>query len=147
MALSPVVSDDERRRAIVVSASMGADHDSAAHEMRRRLEAQGYDVQVPNHLSAVRPWGCIVRASCGATAKGLSGGTDLRLRWLHDDTLLAPAIVMRGPRETSRAADSSIGLVHARLQGDAPMTAALDRAATANGPTNGPVPELVDERR
>ncbi len=38
------------RRILIVSASMGAGHDGAANELRRRLEAQGHDVEVVDFL-------------------------------------------------------------------------------------------------
>jgi processive 1,2-diacylglycerol beta-glucosyltransferase len=38
------------RRILIVSASMGAGHDGAAHELRRRLQAQGHEVDVVDFL-------------------------------------------------------------------------------------------------
>ncbi|MBK5287795.1 MAG: glycosyltransferase [Acidimicrobiia bacterium] len=38
------------RRILIISASMGAGHDGAAHELRRRLELQGHTVQVVDFL-------------------------------------------------------------------------------------------------
>lgn len=42
-----------RRGILIVSASMGAGHDGAAGELRRRLEAQGHDVRVVDYLKMV----------------------------------------------------------------------------------------------
>jgi UDP-N-acetylglucosamine:LPS N-acetylglucosamine transferase len=38
------------RRILIISASMGAGHDGAAHELRKRLEAQGHTVRVIDFL-------------------------------------------------------------------------------------------------
>ena len=42
-----------RRSILIVSASMGAGHDGAAKELRRRLEAAGHRVEVVDFLDAV----------------------------------------------------------------------------------------------
>src|SRR5271166_1058104 len=42
-----------RRRVLVISASMGAGHDGAAHELARRLEARGHAVRVVDFLDAL----------------------------------------------------------------------------------------------
>ena len=38
------------RRILIISASMGAGHDGAANELRKRLEAQGHTVKVVDFL-------------------------------------------------------------------------------------------------
>ena len=48
-----VVSRSVRRSILIVSASMGAGHDGAAKELRRRLEASGHRVEVIDFLDAV----------------------------------------------------------------------------------------------
>ena len=48
-----VVSAFVRRSILIVSASMGAGHDGAAKELRRRLEASGHRVEVVDFLDAV----------------------------------------------------------------------------------------------
>ena len=40
-----------RRGVLIISASMGAGHDGAARELRRRLEARGHDVTVVDFLT------------------------------------------------------------------------------------------------
>jgi processive 1,2-diacylglycerol beta-glucosyltransferase len=51
--LGTVVSALVRRSILIVSASMGAGHDGAAKELRRRLEASGHRVEVIDFLDAV----------------------------------------------------------------------------------------------
>ncbi len=48
-----VVSALVRRSILIVSASMGAGHDGAARELRRRLEASGHRVEIVDFLDAV----------------------------------------------------------------------------------------------
>jgi len=75
---------------------------------------------------------------------------DMGLKWLHDDRLLVPSLVVRDPRDAARAVGGSIVLVDARGQTDRRLIAeldALDRAVTAGGLTGRPVTELVEERR
>lgn len=48
---------------------MGAGHDGAAREMRDRLQALGYDVELRDYLDAVKPWGWVVKASYGEMLK------------------------------------------------------------------------------
>lgn len=42
-----------RRGILIISASMGAGHNGAAHELRRRLEAQGHTVTVVDYLEMI----------------------------------------------------------------------------------------------
>jgi processive 1,2-diacylglycerol beta-glucosyltransferase len=51
--MGTVVSTLVRRSILIVSASMGAGHDGAARELRRRLEAAGHRVEVVDFLDAV----------------------------------------------------------------------------------------------
>jgi hypothetical protein len=39
-----------RRRILIVSASMGAGHDGAARELKRRLEAEGHEARIVDFL-------------------------------------------------------------------------------------------------
>lgn len=58
---------------------MGAGHDGAAREMRTRLEAQGYDVEVRDYLKAVRPVGWLVKTCYGGMLKRVPRSYD----WLY----------------------------------------------------------------
>src|SRR5436190_1349281 len=50
---NPVRCVTVRRSILIVSASMGAGHDGAAKELRRRLEGSGHQVEVIDFLEAV----------------------------------------------------------------------------------------------
>jgi UDP-N-acetylglucosamine:LPS N-acetylglucosamine transferase len=50
---APVIPLQRTRTVLIISASIGAGHDGAAAELRRRLERQGYEVQVRDFLDAL----------------------------------------------------------------------------------------------
>lgn len=57
----PVASPPSpRRRVLVLSGSVGAGHDGAAHELAARLRASGVDVDVRDYLQALPRWFALV---------------------------------------------------------------------------------------
>lgn len=72
---------------------------------------------------------------------------DMGLKWLHDDKLLVPSLLVRKPSDAARVAGGAIVMVDARGQGHGQLQAelhALQRAVAAHGLKGRPVTELVD---
>jgi UDP-N-acetylglucosamine:LPS N-acetylglucosamine transferase len=66
----PVAADAEVRRVLIVSGSVGAGHDAAAHELRDRLARAGVAVEVRDFLDAVPTWAAwVLREGYLATSR------------------------------------------------------------------------------
>jgi UDP-N-acetylglucosamine:LPS N-acetylglucosamine transferase len=78
---APVVPLPRTRTVLIISASVGAGHDGAAAELRRRLERQGYEVQVRDFLDALfPPLGTLFKAIYGGMLRAVPKSYDL-LYW------------------------------------------------------------------
>jgi len=77
---APVVPLPRTRTVLVISASIGAGHDGAAAELRRRLEQQGYEVQVRDFLDAlIGPVGYLFKTIYGGMLRAVPRSYD----WLY----------------------------------------------------------------
>lgn len=77
---APVIPLPRPRTVLIISASIGAGHDGAAAELRRRLEEQDYAVRVRDFLDAlIGPVGAIFRAIYGGMLRAAPRSYD----WLY----------------------------------------------------------------
>ena len=77
---APLVPLPRTRTVLIISASIGAGHDGAAAELRRRLEQQGYEVQVRDFLNAlIGPVGYLFKAIYGGMLRAMPQSYD----WLY----------------------------------------------------------------
>src|SRR6201999_2759170 len=77
---APVFPLPRTRTVLIISASIGAGHDGAAAELRRRLEQQGYEVQVRDFLDAlIGPVGYLFKAIYGGMLRSVPQSYD----WLY----------------------------------------------------------------